>query len=142
MNIRTGHPLLADELEGKALELAVHPSGPGTFSQPRGGSCAGHAKGFTPKHQKRPESHPRAVSPSSLPVRAHTLFSFKLSTWLIWKAPHLTPRPLPMVWIGFPTPCVELMRSHSHGEPEHFPPSLPPPPTPLGELLYALFLVS
>lgn len=79
----------------------MHPSGPGTFSQPRGGPCAGHARGFTPKHQKRPESHPRAVSPSSLPVHAHTIFfqAFHLVD-LEGSSPHTPPLANGLDWIS------------------------------------------
>lgn len=44
------------------------------------------------------------------------------------------PPPLPLVWIGSPSPHTQLMRSHSHEEPEHFPGLCPPQATPLGEL--------
>lgn len=50
---------------------------------------------------------------------------------VIRKAPHPTLRPLPGVWIGFLTPYVELMRSHSQEEPSTFLVLCPPPPTPL-----------
>ena len=96
--------------------------------------------GLIPKDLKGPPSF------SSTPTSQHALptLNFLSSSPLgdHKGSPSHTP-PLPMVWIGFLTPYVQLMRSHSQEEPSIFLVLCPhPPSTPFGELLYALFLVS
>lgn len=97
-------------------------------------SCARDAMGFMRKDPEYPKSC--CLLPCFLalpPEYTHTVVSSSALVLADLEGSVPWPPPLSLVWIGFPLPHAGLMRSHSHGEPEHFGGLCPPPATPLGE---------
>lgn len=146
VNFRIGRPLLADELEHKALLVPTSPTqGSVDFS-----SCLEQSRG-RPLCRASYGSHPEDLNahpPSPrhpLPRQEHRpgfLSSFPLGDQ---EGSSSCTRPLAngLDWISNSLRGADEISFP--GGTQHFPhplPTPPPTPTPLGELLYALFLVS
>lgn len=126
VKIRIQRPLLADELQHKTSGAQVTPRDFSFCSTPGVGiHCARHATGLIPKDLKgillllNPTSQARPLP--------HTQFSFKLPPLGGRRGSPPRTAPLSVVWTGFLTPYVELMRSHSQEEPSIFLVLCPPP---------------